>query len=720
MNSADRVLTSRAPLAVLFIGLLGTALMTGLVYHFARARDEIRFHHDAVQIQEAIERRLETYIVLQRGVVGLFLSSDTVSAAEFHEYVKNVNAEKRYPGIQGLGFTAALTDSQIPELEETMRAQGIPDFRVWPRTDRKDYNAIVFLEPLDRRNRAAIGFDMGTEATRRAAMAKARDTGLPVASGIVTLVQEIDENRQPGFLIYVPVYRRDMPLRTVEERRAALRGFVYSPFRAVDMFSAIFPRPNQLEVRFSLYDGDRPDAEKLLYTSGNPDFRRSRSYAHTNSFQVAGRTWTLQVAPTRKFLQGSQDVFVPLVAAGGLLISLLMFALTRSLELGRASAERLVGELQILEEEQKRTIEVAEAARLEAESANRLKDEFLATVSHELRTPLNAIMGWVHLLRGENVPAEEVASGLDTIERNAKLQAELVNDLLDISRILSGTMRLDLQPIYLEPLIEAAIDTVHPAAAAKEIHLESKLDFAAGPVLGDQTRVQQIITNLLSNAVKFTGTRGRIKVELAREGDYARVSVTDDGQGISPEFLPYVFNVFRQADGSSTRKHGGLGLGLAIVRNLVELQGGTVEAQSEGLAKGSSFMVRLPMATAPERAPRTGKWRLVLVIEDGSQLPSTLAEAGIEIHVANSVQEIQQMIPQFEPHALVLEGNRAVELIGPLRALPVNERIRRPVLALTASLNERRSAILAGFDAHLSTPVNVDELLGEIRRLRPW
>src|ERR1051326_6463580 len=248
-----------------------------------------------------------------------------------------------------------------------------------------------------------------------------------------------------------------------------------------------------------------------------------------------------------------------------------------------------------------------QAARMEAESANRAKDEFLATLSHELRTPLNAVYGWARLLRAGDMTSEETAHALETIERNAHAQVQLIEDLLDVSRIVSGKVRLDIRTVDLRVVARAALDSLRPAAAAKGITLDERLDPLVGPVVGDPERLQQVIWNLLANAVKFTPRGGRVTLALARVGDAVEITVSDTGQGIVFDLLPYVFDRFRQGETGATRKHGGLGIGLSLVRHLVELHGGTVRAESGGHDQGASFTVSLPVS-ADER-PREDRWR---------------------------------------------------------------------------------------------------------------
>jgi signal transduction histidine kinase len=270
--------------------------------------------------------------------------------------------------------------------------------------------------------------------------------------------------------------------------------------------------------------------------------------------------------------------------------------------------------------EQARLFEAVQAERRRAEEASRLKDEFLATVSHELRTPLTAMLGWVQLLRTGRLAGDKQARALETVERNCRAQAQLIEDLLDVSRIVTGKLRLDVEPMELADAVRGALDVVRPAAKAKGVRLEAELDAEASPFQGDPQRLQQVVWNLLSNAVKFTPGGGRVDVTLRREGPTAVIQVRDTGRGIDPDFLPHVFERFRQADGGPTRTFGGLGLGLAIVRHLVELHGGRVEASSDGLGQGATFTVWLPARHAsveplppgegegvPARPPRQGE-----------------------------------------------------------------------------------------------------------------
>ena len=385
-------------------------------------------------------------------------------------------------------------------------------------------------------------------------------------------------------------------------------------------------------------------------------------------------------------------------------------------------------------------------AREEAESANRSKDEFLATVSHELRTPLNAILGWAHMLRANKLDHTTETRALETIERNAKSQAQLIEDILDVSRIVTGKLRLDVRPVELASVVDASIDAVRPAADAKGIRIETILDPRAGPVSGDPNRLQQIIWNLVANAVKFTGKDGRVQVRLQRVGSHVEIVVSDTGQGIVAEFLPYVFDRFRQADATSTRRHGGLGLGLAIVRHLVEMHGGTVEASSPGDSLGATFTVKLPLIVArvdrsdldrPHPAPagivsdkpsaRLDGVRVMVVddeLDTREMLRILIGQLGAEVKACSSSEEAMRVLSEWKPDVIVsdieMPDEDGYELIRKVRRLEANGGSRSvPAIALTAygRVEDRVRALSAGYQMHVAKPAEPAELAAVIASL---
>ncbi|MGE5610394.1 MAG: CHASE domain-containing protein [Bacillota bacterium] len=617
-------LSNRAwiPWFVLGIALLATAAGTLYVHQINQHMEQARFQVAVQDAQDKINARIETYVSVLRATCGLFAGSETVSRDEFHAYVEQLRLSAQYPGIQGIGFTQRVLPSEKDAFIAEMNREGVTrlegdrvePFGIWPGTPRKEYHAIVYLEPLDRRNHTAIGYDMFTEPTRARAMALARDTGAAAMSGKVRLVQEIDSDVQAGFLIYLPVYRGGTVPASVKERREKLVGFVYSPFRAGDLLKGILGHGPHSNIEYAIYDGQAVEEESLLYCS-NPEVmhqepgqaRSTTRVIQSNDSTWKDRPWTAVFTTSPEFDSLSGSTLERSVPIAGCLISGVLFFLTRTQ--ARALAER-----QRAAEERLKLLSREQEARHEAERANRLKDEFLATVSHELRTPLNAILGWTQLLGSGNVDASLIREGLEAIDRNSKAQSQLIEDLLDVSRIIAGRLRLRIEKTDLAGVIESAIDTVRHAAEAKEIELVKELDRSVDPIMGDSVRLQQVTWNLLSNAIKFTPRGGRVEVRLQRAGDCdVELIVRDSGQGIPAEFLPYVFDRFSQADTSSTRRHGGLGLGLAITRHLVELHGGTIEAYSDGVGKGAMFTVRLPIhsdgsnATGRESEKKVGQ-----------------------------------------------------------------------------------------------------------------
>jgi PAS domain S-box-containing protein len=377
---------------------------------------------------------------------------------------------------------------------------------------------------------------------------------------------------------------------------------------------------------------------------------------------------------------------------------------------------------------------------VEAQESNRLKDEFLATVSHELRTPLTAILGWAHLLRTGQTDEGNMAKALETIERNARAQSQLIDDLLDVSRIITGKIRIDVRPVDPNSFIEAAVEAVRPAAEAKGVRLQRIMDTGVATVSGDPVRLQQVIWNLLSNAIKFTPKGGKVQIRLERVNSHIEIGVSDTGPGIAPEFLPYVFDRFRQADGRTTRQHGGLGLGLSIVRHLVELHGGTVRAESPGEGQGASFTVLLPVAPVYQTAgvaervhpaardtlplydcPDRLEGVMVLAVDDEPDtrelLKAGLGQCGAVVTMVGSAAEALEAIAVQVPDLLIsdigMPGEDGYELIRRVRQLSAESGGKLPAIALTAyaRVEDRMQALRAGYQMHVPKPVELAELV---------
>jgi signal transduction histidine kinase/ActR/RegA family two-component response regulator len=387
------------------------------------------------------------------------------------------------------------------------------------------------------------------------------------------------------------------------------------------------------------------------------------------------------------------------------------------------------------------------SAKAEAESANRLKDEFLATLSHELRTPLNAVLGYTQMVRGGVIEAQRLPAVLETIERNARLQEQLISDVLDVSRIITGKMRLDVRPVDLTRVIQDALETVAPAAAAKGVRLQSAIDQPGVPVAGDAQRLQQVVWNLLSNAIKFTPRGGRVQILLERVNSHVELTVSDTGEGIAPEFLPHLFQRFRQADSTFTRGHGGLGLGLAISRHLVEAHGGRIDATSPGRGRGTTVRAELPLMIVHDdrfesvtrvhpslELPPTSELKLanlhdrrVLLVDDDvdalGMARDALAAAGADVVTASSAREALSALESGRFDVAVLDiGLPEVDgygLLSAIRARSAEQQGSIPVIALTAYARavDRTRSLQAGFQMHLSKPVQPSELAAAVQML---
>jgi PAS domain S-box-containing protein len=390
--------------------------------------------------------------------------------------------------------------------------------------------------------------------------------------------------------------------------------------------------------------------------------------------------------------------------------------------------------------EQRQARKELDEAYRQAEESSRLKEEFLATISHELRTPLSAILGWARMLRLGQLSKENAAKALDTIERNARAQAQLIDDLLDVSRIVTGKLRMDVRPSDPNSFIDAAVEAVRPAAEAKGVRVQKVIDTGLISIPGDPVRLQQVIWNLLSNAIKFTPRGGRVQIRSERVNSHLEIVVSDTGQGISPDFLPHVFDRFRQADQKASRQHGGMGLGLAIVRHLVELHGGNVSATSEGEGQGATFTVRLPISPiyqvdpsgarvhpaardllpANDTTERLDGLRILIVDDEPDTrdlLRQGLEYCGANVRLAGSAAEAVDAIVAEVPDILIsdigMPGIDGYDLIRQIRQLPADAGGKVAAIALTAytRVEDRLQALRAGYDMHVPKPVELAELV---------
>ncbi len=560
------------PLLVLLASLLLTAVATAFAAQAGRAAAEAQFTNAVQATQDRIAARLEAYIALLRGLAGLFAASAEVSAAEFRAYVERLDVVHRYPGVQGLGYSQRVRPGEGAALVARRRAEGMPEFELWPHGKGPEAHAILFMEPETARRREVLGFDMSLDPVRWEAMTRARDTGAETLSGKLTLANEPGEDRPAGFLLYVPVYRGGTVPTTLEARREALEGFVYSPFRADDLFAGIFGTEREPRVSFQVYDGPEEAPEQLLYDSraGTPELARRPAFTARTRVVVDGRPWTLAFE-SRPALEQSFNRSLPAVIAGlGVLMSLALYVLTRAQAHARQSAERAVG----------------------------LRDEFLSVAGHELRTPLTSLSlklsGLSHAAASMGGPlAQRAVRDVEVAQRQVRNLADLISQLLDVTRISRQGLLLRREEVDLAAVVREGVEALAPqaerAGCAVEVHAE-------GPVVGrwDRLRLEQVVTNLMTNALKY-GAGRPVRVAVSREGSVARLEVEDQGIGIEPEALQRIFDRFERA--VSERHYGGLGLGLYITREVVEAHGGTISARSAP-GRGATFTVELPLEQA--------------------------------------------------------------------------------------------------------------------------
>jgi PAS domain S-box-containing protein len=1048
------------PYFVLAIGLLSTLLFSYYVWRTGEAKDLERFNTTTQELTTYVRGRPRLYIEVLRAATGLFAVSPSINPGQFQKFVERLELADQYPGVQGIGFLVREKRGAKGAFTTTRPEPRLEDFQVWLDKNENEYAPVLYFEPLDRRD-PADDFAVHLDPACRAAMETARDTGLPATSSKVLLAPVTGENKQAGFLIYAPIYENDRTPKTIDERREALAGFVYSQFRAADFLKAVLAIKNTSDIDIRLYDGPQPSSENLLHdtATGSGSFESSKSPRFTTLTRVvvAGRTWTVAFASRPVFGSAANTATLYLTLVAGLLMTLLLYGLTYAQVNAAAAAEASAAELRVSEAKVRKTLSDREraeealreseeryrelvenandivfmldlegnvtsinkavesitgytqreligmnmsefltprstdsarrmterklageertnyevdvrakggrvftleissrlainqgkpvgvqgvarditnrrlaeealrqadqralseyerllekvaglaqtlgtardllaifrglreftrlsvpcdglfvslydphrdvrtacygwgdgeeidtselppmpvnftgpnsravrtnqviitndyqaetlghpallvgpdnglrpqsslsapmavmgriigtievqtyetaayraehatairmaanltavaienvrlleresTARASAEESNRLKDEFLATVSHELRTPLTAILGWSRMLEGGSLESEVATRAIETIKRNAKSQAQIIDDILDVSRIITGNLYLELNPVEIAPVLEAAVNVVRPTADAKGIQIDVDFEPEPAAVPGDIHRLQQVFWNLLSNAVKFTPSGGRVTVGLRHQGSQVEITVADTGQGITPQFMPFVFDRFRQADSTSTRQHGGLGLGLAIARHLVEIHGGSISASSEGPGTGAIFTVRLPLVGTIVETPPVVKpddeiatnERLrsqqilsdlnVLLVDDdqdtldllGAALTQRSANVTAVSSAAAALESIKMSRPDVVISDIAMPGEDGYQLIQKVRKLNLVPEL--PAIAITAYAKEedKQRALEAGYHRYLSKPVELGEFISAVAEL---
>ena len=566
----------------------------------------------------------------------------------------------------------------------------------------------------------------------------ARDTGeMTISSTLDASVSFAGADQHRVAVVLLPIYRSGSVPDTVEARRRALVGFVLAPMRVTQLLENV-SRGISADVLFDVYDRTTQFESELLVAS---DVDRG-PYHLTQSVRIADRHWIVLLSSRGRsgdaISRAAQRTHL-LGFAFSLLLCLISYVQIRAWRTSAAHEAELGASalaLKKTETDLRTMIELERHARKEAQTASRAKDEFLTMVSHELRTPLNAVVGWVSMLRSGAVREERQAHALETIERNARAQAQLIEDLLDVSRFTMGKTRLDLRPINLDPIVTAVIDSLRPAAEARHVTMTTTFATSGNTIRADAVRVQQIVWNLVSNAIKFTPPDGRIEVQVSAQDGRVRLVVRDTGIGINPQFLPHVFERFKQADSSTTRAYTGIGLGLAIVRELVDLHGGTITADSEGENRGATLTVEFPSVEAASHVTRPPveassvvpslEGIAVLVVDDDPTTRELMSEALAAMQAkalpAASTREALERLATEHVDVVVsdiaMPDEDGLSLIRRIRELP-GQPGRIPAIALSAyaRAEDRERAVQAGFQLSLTKPVALSELQDSIADL---
>lgn len=540
------------------------------------------FQYSCNQIRISIEQRLWDHAQLLRSGKGLFATSDTVTHQEWHSFYINVKVAEYLPGIQGFGYSLIVPEDQLDEHEEHFRKvyhDYKPDYKVYPVEKREIYTSIIMLEPHNPRNQVALGYDMFSEPLRRKAMEMARDSNFAMMTGLVRLVQEIDEDVQPGVLMYAPDYRRGMPLNTVDERRAALKGWVYCPYRMNDLMQGIRTTISFFDddlIHFKIYDDTIISDATLLYDSFSSDslLNKKPNIQTTLHAEFNGKIWTLNFSgykPELTLLYNRNLVIV----ITGLVITLLLFILSvyqiRS-NLRRSQIEALNRQLEVL---------------------NKDKDKFIAILSHDLKSPFTSILGFLELLKTglRKFSMEQIESHINTVHESAINTYKLLEDLLTWTRAHTGKIQFNPETLNLKNILDSVLTVLNPMAETKELRIETELDPSLN-IYADKNMLKAVIRNLISNAVKFTSA-GSVTIKAWKEKNSVTVCVIDTGRGMKPEQKNLIFDISKNHVSAGTNGERGTGLGLIICKEFIELHGGRIWFSSEW-GKGSEFTFTLP------------------------------------------------------------------------------------------------------------------------------
>jgi signal transduction histidine kinase len=570
-------------IGVLIAGLIVTILT--VIYNRQNIKQAARqdFEFTCNQIRVRIETRLNEHAQLLRGGKGLFAVSDTITREDWRDYYATIKIAEYLPGIQGFGYTQLVRPEQIKKHEERFRkvyADFKPEYKIYPEDPREIYSSIIFLEPHNDRNKAALGFDMFNEPVRNKAMVAARDSNSSMLTGKVTLVQEIDHDVQPGVLMYIPDYKPGMPITTVEERRAALRGWIYSPYRMRDLMRGILGSMGRYEhdpLILEIYDDTVISENSKLYDSRLEDsiIIEKPNVHQTLKAEFNGKTWTLVFTGRKDEMSIFHNSQVFILFAG-LIISILLFILS------------------VLEIRSNFRAKQIQVLNTQLEKLNADKDRFMTILSHDLKSPFTSILGFLELLSSglRKYDINQIESHVNTINDAAKNTFHLLEDLLMWTRAHSGKIPFNPKTLRIKEIYGNLEEILKPVADSKEIGIEF-IENGDLSVWADKDMLKAVLRNIITNAIKFTRTGGIIKIKADKESDGVKISVADNGVGIQPDRISSIFDISKIQPTTGTAGEKGSGLGLLLCREFIEKHGGAIWVTSEP-GKGSTFSFTLP------------------------------------------------------------------------------------------------------------------------------
>ncbi len=582
------------PFLTLIVMLLITIGATFLFYQNAINKDRVRFKNEVKVLTKAFDNKISTSIALLKAVRGYIETDDNVNSNEFRKFIKSFEISEKFKSLQGIGYAERVVSDDLEKVTQKLNNDGINNFKIFPEGERDEFIVVIFIEPKDFQNEQEIGFDMATEDVLQDAMQSANNTGQPTASGITNLLPNNNKEGEIGFYIYLPVYQNSDFPKSSDDRNRLLKGYVFCSFRANDFVTEVSQTISKNEVGILLYD-EATNPENLFAVSQLELIETNSKWVDAENLNVAERKWIAQYKSLPSFSENSEVIWTFLVPIIGLLLSFLLFSITYSEANSRQKFEVAVDELSRTQKEKNQLLRSEKKAREQAERSNRIKDEFLSVVSHELRTPLNSIAGWTKILEGHNLTEQTKQRAIKTIEKNIRSQSKLVEELLEFSKINSTNIKLNKELVEFKSLVENLVNEIKPLAEEKKIKFINNNNLNSEKINCEEQTIKNAFMNLFRNAIKFTPPNGKIEIFTQRENDLVLLRIKDYGQGIEKEFLPHIFEEFSQADSSTTRKYGGLGLGLAISRQIIRLHNGDILVKSEGKDKGTEFIVKLPV-----------------------------------------------------------------------------------------------------------------------------